>query len=149
MPLFREVRLAERYDIAVMSTKGMSVTASRELVQKICGEYDVPLYVLHDFDTSGFSIFGTLRSNTRRFQYSNKFKVVDFGLRLGDVDGLETEDVHIPSPQKTRATLKRHGATDAEIAFLLKQRVELNAFASDELIPVAMAFDSEGLREGS
>jgi hypothetical protein len=134
MPLFREVRLAERYDIAIMSTKGMSVTASRELVQGICAGYEVPLYVLHDFDISGFSIFGTLAKSTRRFHYSRKFKVVDLGLRLDDVEGLETEDVWVQSETKTRNTLQRHGATQAEIDFLLEQRVELNAFASDELV---------------
>src|SRR5205814_217436 len=32
MPLFKAVKLAERFDIAIMSTKGMSVTASRLLV---------------------------------------------------------------------------------------------------------------------
>ena len=32
MPLFDAVKLKERYDLAMMSTKGMSVTASRELV---------------------------------------------------------------------------------------------------------------------
>ena len=48
-PLLEEVRLAERYDLAIMSTKGMSVTASRELVQELCATHDIPLLVLHDF----------------------------------------------------------------------------------------------------
>jgi hypothetical protein len=34
MPLFTKVRLAQRYDIAIMSTKGMSVTAARLLVAR-------------------------------------------------------------------------------------------------------------------
>jgi hypothetical protein len=37
MPLFEAVQLAERYDLAIMSTKGMSVTASRTLAEEICG----------------------------------------------------------------------------------------------------------------
>ena len=36
MPLFEAVQLAERYDLAIMSTKGMSVTAGRELVDELC-----------------------------------------------------------------------------------------------------------------
>ncbi|MDQ3561295.1 MAG: hypothetical protein M3453_19400, partial [Pseudomonadota bacterium] len=133
-PLFAEARLAERYDIAIMSNKGMSVTASRELVQALCVDHQIPLYVLHDFDISGFSIFGTLRSDTRRFRYSAKFEVVDLGLRLGDVDGLDTEQVFVASTEKTAATLRRHGASEAEMEFLLRRRVELNAFTSDGLI---------------
>jgi Topoisomerase 6 subunit A/Spo11, Toprim domain len=65
--LFEEMQLAARYDVAPMSTKGMSVTASRELVEALCATYNIPLLVLHDFDISGFSIFGTLRDSTRRF----------------------------------------------------------------------------------
>ena len=67
-PLFDAVQLAERYDIAIMSTKGMSVTASRTVVQAMCAVHDIPVLVLHDFDVSGFTIFGTLRKSTRRFQ---------------------------------------------------------------------------------
>jgi hypothetical protein len=36
MPLFERVRLAKRYDIAIMSAKGMSNTASRTLIDAIC-----------------------------------------------------------------------------------------------------------------
>ena len=39
MPLFEEVNLAERYDIAIMSTKGLSVTASRLLVDHLCSAH--------------------------------------------------------------------------------------------------------------
>ena len=43
-----------------MSTKGMSVTACRMLVEELCGRQGLPLFVLHDFDKSGFSIQQTL-----------------------------------------------------------------------------------------
>ena len=52
MPLFEAVKLAERYDLAIMSTKGMSVTASRQLVEELCARHDIPLLLLHDFDKS-------------------------------------------------------------------------------------------------
>ncbi len=136
LPLFEAVQLAERYDLAIMSTKGMSVTAARELVEFLCSTYGVPLLVLHDFDKSGFSIVGTLRRSTRRYRFAHGHaaSVIDLGLRLEDVAGLETEDVHIDSRDKARWNLRENGATPEEIEFLLEQRVELNAFASDELI---------------
>lgn len=40
--LFKEVKLAERYDLAIMSTKGQSVVAARRLVDELCGG-DLPL----------------------------------------------------------------------------------------------------------
>ena len=134
MPLFRQVKLAERYDLAIMSTKGMSVVAARSLVDSICARH-IPLLVLHDFDKAGFSIVGTLKRDTRRYQFAHDdIKVTDLGMRLGDIDGLETESVYIESPNAARANLREKGATDDEIDFLLNERVELNAFASDELV---------------
>ena len=137
MPLFEAVKLAERYDLAIMSTKGMSVTASRELVDVLCGDHGIPLLILRDFDKSGFSIAGTLSQTNRRYTFRNKITVVDLGLRLHDVvaEGLTGEPVYYNESEKAiRANLKANGATEEEIEYLLKQRVELNAFASDHLI---------------
>jgi hypothetical protein len=144
LPLFKAVHLAARYDVAVMSTKGTSVTAARQLVDTICHEYRVPLLVLHDFDKAGFSIVGTLRRDTRRYQFANDIEVIDLGLRLADVEarGLEAEDVVYKSDPT--ANLRQNGATAAEIAFLYRgaapfrghvgRRVELNAFTADGLV---------------
>jgi hypothetical protein len=60
MPLFAAVKLADRFDLAVMSTKGMPVVACRHLADLLCGPHDIPLLMLRDFDKAGFSIAGTL-----------------------------------------------------------------------------------------
>jgi hypothetical protein len=134
LPLFRAVHLAERYDLAIMSTKGLSVTASRLLVDRLCAAHEVPLLVLHDFDKSGFSILGTLQRDTRRYAFDNRIEVIDLGLRLWDVEdnALEAEDVvHSSDPAPN---LRQNGATAEEIAFLRARRVELNAFASADFV---------------
>lgn len=77
MPLFERVNLAERFDLAIMSSKGMSVTAARELVNRVCNNKGIPLFVLHDFDGPGIIIKDTLENDTRRFSYSNPPKVID------------------------------------------------------------------------
>jgi Topoisomerase 6 subunit A/Spo11, Toprim domain len=135
--LFKATRLAEQYDLAIMSTKGVSVTAARRLVDEVCARYHLPLFVLHDFDRSGFTILRTLQRDTRRYAFVNEIKVIDLGLRLIDVEkwGLEREAVQYrESAESVREGLRRDGATDAEINFLATHRVELNAFASDELV---------------
>jgi DNA topoisomerase VI subunit A len=135
MPLFDHVRLAKRYDLAIMSTKGLSNTAARLLVDNMCGRYGIPLLVLHDFDKAGFSIVGTLKQSNRRYNFRNNIEVIDLGLRLDDVENLEPEDAFDRgSEYKIRANLRDNGATAEEIDFLLTSRVELNAFASDELV---------------
>jgi hypothetical protein len=135
IPLFERVQLAERFDIAIMSTKGVSVTACRRLVDEMCE--DVPLLVLHDFDKAGFTILSTLQRDTRRYSFSGNPKVIDLGLRLDDVHELDLE------PEQTfdrgtasarRFNLRENGATEEEIEFLLHRRVELNAMTSDKLV---------------
>lgn len=135
LPLFRRVQLAERHDIALMSTKGQSVTAGRWLIDCLCGEHHIPLLVLHDFDKAGFSILGTLERDTRRYTFSNDINVIDLGLRLDDVLNydLEAEDFHLKSDPTEN--LLANGATDDEIEFLKSgKRVELNAFTSNDLV---------------
>jgi hypothetical protein len=135
MPLFEEVNLAERYDIGIMSTKGLSVTAGRSLIDEICGGRNIPCLVLHDFDKSGFSIFATLGRDNHRYSYRHPVKFIDLGLRLADIDGLESEEIFDKGSDDARAyNLRRNGATSKEIEFLLNARVELDAMASDELI---------------
>jgi hypothetical protein len=150
LPLFQAVKLAERYDIAIMSTKGMPVVACRLLADEICGQYKIPLLVLHDFDKAGFSILGTLQGayhfdNERalRYKYRHNFEVIDLGLRLEDIRAydLQSETVHYKSNPSTD-NLEENGATKEEIEFLSEhpvhyhagRRVELNAFPSRDFI---------------
>ena len=124
-PLLDEVLLAERYDLAIMSTKGMSVTASRELVPELCATHDVPLMVLHDFDINGFTIFGALRNSTQRFTYRREFRVVDLGLRTRRHRGARARRRLCLIAEQDAATLRRHGATRQEIDILVGgERVE-------------------------
>ena len=149
-PLFKAVDLANRRDLMIISTKGVSVTAARRLIDHLCGGYGLPLFALHDFDVAGFLIFGTLQRDTRRYQFSSDFEVVDLGLRIDDIAGLEREPAAATktSPDILRAQLAENGATDAEAAILLHQRVELNAMASDAFIAmIERKLDDYGLEK--
>jgi DNA topoisomerase 6 subunit A-like protein len=138
--------IAEKYDLALASTKGMSVTACRLLVEELCGRQGLPLYVLHDFDASGFSILKTLTTSNRRYTFERPVKSIDFGLRLADIDRLELRDqAESCTLQGEKGVIAKrlriNGATEAEIEFLLDgeddktgQRVELNAMTSDQFV---------------
>jgi hypothetical protein len=135
-PLFKAVDLANRYDLMIISNKGLSVTAGRKLIDAVCGDNDLPLFVLHDFDFDGFKIFGTLQRDTRRYEFSNAIEASDLGLRLADITGLEREPAAATRTRvsKLREQLTNNGATDAEIDILLRERVELNAMTSEALV---------------
>ncbi len=140
-PLLERYRIAERYDVAIMSTKGMSVTAARELVDRL-SELGVTVLVFRDFDTSGFSIVNTLRTDSHRYTFRSKPNVIDIGLRLEDVQewGLlpMAEPVDFKNAKKDPARETSCGcATEEECQFLVTeqlggcwsgQRVEMNAF---------------------
>jgi hypothetical protein len=137
-PLLRAADIAARFDIAIMSTKGMSTTAARQLLDQLSRRVD-KILVLHDFDVSGFTILGTLASNSRRYRFSNEsIAMIDIGLRPAHVTGLDlqSEPVAITGDWRRRArTLAQHGGTPEEIAFLRSgQRVELNAITSRQFV---------------
>jgi len=137
IPLLKKSKIAERYDLAIMSTKGFASTAARSLMERLdC----VRFLVLHDFDKSGFSIVGTLSRDTWRYEFENPPEIIDLGIRLVDIEeeGLESEPVYYRE-RNPRRNLIENGAMEEEIEFLVTgygegQRVELNAFASDHFI---------------
>jgi hypothetical protein len=144
-PLLKRAQIAEKYDLGIMSTKGMSVTAARELAEAYAEE-GVTILVLHDFDVSGFSILHTLSHDTRRHKFKVRPRVFDLGLRLSDVAAmaLDHEDVVFPArlQKNPRDRLERCGATEEERTFLVHsdaapyegKRVELNAMASRQFL---------------
>jgi hypothetical protein len=146
MPILERVQLAERYDIAIMSSKGMSVTAARQLAEGICSRYAIPLLVLHDFDRSGVVIKDTLQHGTCRYQYTRQFKVIDLGLTFDDIDGLAAEDAGGSKISDER--LRDAGLTEEAINFLRDERVELNAMRSREFVDfVANKLDANGINK--
>ena len=137
LPLLDKAQLATRFDLAIMSTKGIGTTAARRLMEYMPG---VRFLTLHDFDKAGFSILGTLQRNTRRYQFENPPEVIDLGLRLADVLRLKLTSEPFPIKPEAAENLKENGATEAEIKFLLGdgggqgRRVELNAMTSPQFI---------------
>ena len=84
------------------ATKGMSVTAARMLVDELCGRRGLKLFVLHDFDITGFSIWKTLTESGRRYKFKHK---VNFG-GAGDGGMLTTQDAALADRW---AALRVHG----------------------------------------
>jgi len=128
-PLLGAVKIPERFDIAITSSKGMPVAALCDLLSKM-KQLDVTAYCLHDFDVSGFTILKTLKEGARGSHGSGK--VIDLGLRFEDIQGLQSEPVTPRGSIVDR--LREVGATKEEIEFLQSERVELNAMTSEEFI---------------
>jgi hypothetical protein len=140
-PVMKEARIAERFDLAILSCKGQSVVAARRYVDEVCRvDGGVPLFVVHDFDKSGFEISQCLttvsdwaREKDRvQYDFKNKIRVIDLGLRLADA-----EHYTLASEAHTfGGNFAPHSiATEAEREFLRSnRRVELNAFTSPQFV---------------
>lgn len=145
LPLFRRVKLAKRYDIAICSCKGTSVTAARKLAERLCSSKKVPLLVLHDFDASGIIIRDTIANDTRRFSYDTPPHVIDLGLLYDDIDGLPSEPYTSSVGEKR---LAQAGISQDAIDFLSDKRVELNMLTARQLVDfVEDKLDRHGIKK--
>jgi hypothetical protein len=140
-PMLEEAKIAEKFDLAILSCKGQSVVAARKLVDHVCAVGNgIPLLVVHDFDKPGFEISQRLtrvsdwaEDNDRvAYQFANDIDVHDLGLRLTDVRKYRL--------QEERCKFQGRFASDSicteqEKEFLRSgRRVELNAFTSPQFI---------------
>ena len=145
MPLFERVKLAERYDIAIMSSKGMSVTAARQLVEGICAEYGIPLLVLHDFDRPASSS----RTRWRTTPGATAIRARPTSSTSGCTTATSTACRRNRNNSNiSDERLEQAGLDQAAIDFLRNQRVELNAMTSRQLVDfVERKLKQHGIRK--
>ncbi len=132
--------LSGKWDIAIMSSKGVPNAATCNVGANL----GVPVLALHDFDYAGFKIVKTLR---RGAQLSTGIgNLIDIGLRMDDVRGMEAEPDSPPGDAKRY--LQSCGATPEECDFLATQRVELNVMSTEELIAfLEKKFQEHGVKK--
>jgi DNA topoisomerase VI subunit A len=91
----KDERWSEKHDCAIMSSKGFSTRAARDLIDKLA-EHDEPVEVfcVHDADASGTMIFQTLQEATRA-RDARKIQIINLGLEPWEAVkmGLEVENV--------------------------------------------------------
>ena len=133
--------VGERYDVAIVGNEGQSVEAELRLADAL----SIPVFVLHDFDRTGLTICENLRAGTWRHRYENEFDVIEIGLRLDQVAGLESEPINEANLKSVGDDrLRECDATEDELQFLGPRsgvpgwehgrRVELNALTTETLV---------------
>jgi hypothetical protein len=132
---------AERHDCMLMSSKGYTTRAARDLVDKLA-EHDEPvtIFCAHDADAYGTMIYSTFQEATRA-RGARKIKIVNLGLEPWEAIelGLEVEDVEAGEKRKATADYV-HERTDTAPNgeswddWLQTNRVELNAMTTPRFI---------------
>ena len=139
-PLLDAARIAERFDIAIMSTKGMSVTASRHADRNAVRRPRHPaagparlrrLRLHHRRHAAGIDPALSVQPRLPRHRSRPAPRRCRWA---GERRTCSSASARISSAKA--ATLRRYGATEEEIDFLLErqQRVELNAMTSPEFV---------------
>ncbi|MEP1353274.1 MAG: ATP-binding protein [Tateyamaria sp.] len=145
--LIRQSGVLERNDIALASTKGMSVIAARALIDEMAGRVDgFTVYTLADFDITGQDIGYTLTKDSSRYTFRNTVKVVPLGVNWEQAQALHDAGVSEPVSGDQSSHYERlldRGLSQAAVQFLAgfePRRVEINAMASADIVAL--------LREG-
>jgi hypothetical protein len=130
----RDARWPERYDCALVSSKGFASGAARDLLDLLV-ETDEPitLFCLHDADSFGTMILETLAEETRT-RGARKVRPINLGLEPWEaVDmGLQVEPVKAKEERAVAQYIwdydEEQGTTWA--SWLQEHRVELNAMST-------------------
>jgi hypothetical protein len=127
----------ERHDCALMSSKGFTTRAARDLVDKLA-EHDEPctIFCAHDADAWGTMIYQTFQQATKA-RGARKVRIVNLGLEPWEAieADLEVEDLEAGEKRKPVAeyVLEREDGDHWE-EWLQTHRVELNAMTTPEFI---------------
>jgi hypothetical protein len=137
----------ERHDCAVMSSKGFSTRAARDLIDKLAA-HDEPItvYAVTDADAYGSMIYQTLDQETKA-RGARKIKIVHLGLHPWEAVeiGLEVETVEVktnkdsedkrkPVADYIKARTDTAPDDDTWEDWLQTHRVELNAMTTPQFI---------------
>jgi hypothetical protein len=130
-------RWAERHDCMLMSSKGYTTRAARDLVDKLAEhDEDVTIFCVHDADAYGTMIYQTFQEETKA-RGARKIRIVNLGLEPWEAIemGLEVEDVEQSDKRKAVAeyVLNREDGDYWE-DWLQTHRIELNAMTTPEFI---------------
>jgi hypothetical protein len=132
----KDARWAERHDCMLISSKGFSTRAARDLVDKLA-EHDEPvtIFCVHDADASGGMIYQTFQEATKA-RGARKIRIVNLGLEPWEAIemGLEIETVENGDRRKPVADYVRERDDEDWGEWLQTHRVELNAMTTPQFI---------------
>lgn len=131
--VLKERKIPEKYDMALLTSKGYASRAVKDLLDTMGeeSEEEITFFCIHDADAAGTKIFDTLQNETKA-RPGRKVKIINLGLDPEEAVamGLEMEDA-----EKTKK--KKAVADYIELkwqTWLQSKRVELNAMSTPQFI---------------
>jgi hypothetical protein len=140
----KDVKWPQRHDCALMSSKGFTTRAARDLVDKLA-EHNEPviIFCVHDADAYGTMIYQTFQEETRA-RGARKIQIINLGLEPWEAlaMGLDTEPLEGDEDQKRKPVADyvldpKYGRAPGDISWeewLQANRIELNAMTTPQFI---------------
>ncbi len=145
----KAVQWPERHDCMLMSSKGFTTRAARDLVDKLAAHDEpVTIFCVHDADAPGTMIYQTFQEETKA-RGARKIKIVNLGLEPWEAVAMGLEVETIPAEERRRAVAEyacnhpgNFGDEQIPVAnwtsdwekWLQTNRVELNAMTTPQFI---------------
>ncbi|WP_052410030.1 ATP-binding protein [Paenibacillus durus] len=131
-PLLKQAQFPERFDCALVTSKGYASRAVKDLLDML-GDTDEELqfFCIHDADAAGTKIYETLVEETKA-RPGRKVNVINLGLDPEEAVamGLEIEELEAKKDEKPVAAY----VPEKWKRWLQTNRIELNAMASDQFV---------------
>lgn len=136
--ILRDEKWPERHDCALMTAKGYSSRAAKDLLDLLGdGEQELLFFCVHDADASGTMIYQTLQEETKA-RPSRKFKIINLGLEPeeGLAMGLEPEIVKQERNKRSELIIKPVADYVSPKCkdWLQTHRIELNAMSTPQFL---------------
>jgi hypothetical protein len=131
-------RWAERHDCALLSSKGFTTRAARDLVD-LLAEHDEPvtIFCVHDADAFGTMIYQTFQEETKA-RGARKVRVINLGLEPWEALAMGLEVETVPAGERRKPVANYVAQCDESEGdwadWLQTNRVELNAMTTPEFI---------------
>lgn len=130
--VIKEKKLPEKYDMALLTSKGYASRAVKDLLDALGenSEEEITFFCIHDADAYGTTIYDTLQNETKA-RPGRKVKIINLGL---DPEEAVSMGLEIEKVEKSR----RKGVAnyiDSKWEYWLQEyRVELNAMSTPQFL---------------
>jgi hypothetical protein len=129
--IFKSVQWAERNDCALMTSKGFSSRAARDLIDLLANtDEECKFFCIHDADAQGTMIYQTLQSATKA-RGARKVEIINLGLDPAEARGM---GLQVEPVEKGHTKAVADYISDNDRLWLQSKRVELNAMTTPDFL---------------
>jgi hypothetical protein len=132
-PILKAAAFPERYDCALLTSKGFASGCCRDLIDMLAEtDEEVTFFCIHDADAAGSMIYQALQEATRA-RPARKIRIINLGLDPDEARALELQVERVQRKAGRKLPVADYLSREAR-EWLQSHRVELNAMITPQFI---------------